>query len=264
MFKLDHCLAGRLLLTCAMILPVVAKAEVAPAERAVIPASAAPESLAESFAPLAEGSREIAVPGAAWLQLKFGAVELGEGGTLSVTDATGQTQTFTQAQLNDWGGLTAVFNGASLQVMLVPGAAAGSPVSAELAEIVVGLPPETGTEGALPEDLLRALGDDIDQFRVTDPVEPGQEGQQPQEGVPPLDGLPPRLGTESICGATDDRIPSANPRVGRIMPIGGDADPAIQRAALGRQWRAPSPGGARPVSDSPELDRRDPRRQCRQ
>src|SRR5262245_29574170 len=83
----------------------------APALRAVVPADAAPEAMSQLFDKLGAGEKRISVPGAAWLQLQFSEVHLGPKGVLSIIDASGQSQQFSQTQIDAWGGLSAVFNG---------------------------------------------------------------------------------------------------------------------------------------------------------
>jgi hypothetical protein len=195
-------------LLSTIVLAEAALAETAPAPRIVVPADAAPEALAGVFRELAPGSQSVAVPGAAWLQLQFEGVTLG-GGTLTIVGADGQSQSFTQDELDAWQGLSAVFNGAELSVTLEPGTEGA--VSGSIASVIAGLP-GTGEaeEAAVPAPLRTLLGDDLDRFRVVDPVQPGTESAEPSGDA----------AIESICGATDDRMVSNNPRAGRIMPIG--------------------------------------------
>jgi V8-like Glu-specific endopeptidase len=188
-----------------VVFSTTAFAETAPARRAVVPADAAPEAMSPLFSKLAAGEQMIAVPGAAWLQLQLADVALGDG-SLTITSADGQSQTFSQAQIDAWQGLTAVFNGDKLSVTLTP--RAGEAVtSASVADIIIGLPASgAGAEAALSD----LLGDDLKRFVPDDAALPGTEGVQPADGAV----------LESICGATDDRIASSNPRAGRIEPIG--------------------------------------------
>ncbi|NOJ50451.1 trypsin-like peptidase domain-containing protein [Bradyrhizobium archetypum] len=183
----------------------------APAMRAVVSADAAPEAMSQLFAKLGAGERTISVPGAAWLQLQFSEVRLGPDGVLTITGASGESQRFSQAQIDAWGGLTAVFNGSELRVSLVKGAT--EPVSASIKEIIIGLPAGvlSRAEVVVPRPLRNLLGPDFKRFIPGDlRRELRKEGVAPREGVD----------TESICGSTDDRVASANPRAGRIMPVG--------------------------------------------
>ena len=184
----------------------------APALRAVVPADAAPEAMAKSFATLGSGERTISMPGAAWLQLQFSDVRLGPEGVLTIMDASGESQTFSQTQIDAWGGLSAVFNGSELRVRLQAGPGAAQPVWAKIKEIIIGLPASavSGTEVVTPQPLRNLLGPDIKRFIRDDLRELKKGGAAPPQG-----GV-----TEAICGATDDRVPSTNPRAGRIMPIG--------------------------------------------
>ncbi|MES2673834.1 MAG: FG-GAP-like repeat-containing protein [Pseudomonadota bacterium] len=179
-----------------------------PALRAVVSANAAPAPMSRLFDKLGAGDSRISVPGATWLQLQFAEVNLGPQGVLTITDSTGETQTFSQAEINAWGGLSAVFNGSELTVNLTSDQDAADVVSANIKDIIIGLPASTvgGAEGVAPQNLQNLLGPDIKRFIPNDS----------------LKNLAPREGgsIETICGTTDDRVASANPRVGRIMPIG--------------------------------------------
>ena len=79
--------------------------------------------------PLPEGGEQaISIPGATWLQLQLSDVKLGPAGTLTITSCGGRSQSFSQAELEAWGGLTAIFNGSELRVTLTPGPGATEPV----------------------------------------------------------------------------------------------------------------------------------------
>jgi len=184
----------------------------APALRAVVSADAAPEAMSQLFAKLGDGERTISVPGAAWLQLQFSEVRLGPDGVLTITDSSGESQTFSQAQIDAWGGLSAMFNGSALRISLKPGKGATEPVSAIVKDIIIGLPASavSGAELVTPQPLRNLLGPDIKRFIPDDLRGLWKEGAAPRQGA----------GTEAICGSTDDRIASTNPRVGRIMPVG--------------------------------------------
>lgn len=158
------------------------------------------------FTKLGAGKKDISVPGATWLQLQFADVQLGAGGTLSITDTSGQTQTFNAQQIKAWGGLSAVFNGAAVSITLRPGRGATAPVSATIKQIVMGLP---ASPDASPK-LRGLLGPDLRKFIPADALPARNNGAL----------LPNGAGIESICGANDDRVASNNPRAGRIMPVG--------------------------------------------
>ena len=186
-------------------------AQPAPIPRAVVPADAAPEAMAGLFADLRRGEQTISIPGAAWLQLQFSDVHLGPDGTLTITSAAGDSQSFSQAELEAWGGLTAIFNGSELRVTLTPGPGSTEPVVARVADIIIGLPPaEEGAAEAVPQPLIDLLGDDLDRFIPKDVRRRTTEGAAPEENG----------SLEAICGPTDDRVASNNPRSGRIMPVG--------------------------------------------
>jgi V8-like Glu-specific endopeptidase/ribosomal protein L27 len=192
------------LILAASVLPP-ALAQPAPVRRAVVPADAAPEAMSGLFADLRGGEQTISIPGAAWLQLQLSDVRLGPDGTLTITSAAGDSQSFSQAEIEAWGGLTAILNGSELRVTLTPGPGATEPVTARIADIIIGLPPaEQGAAEAAPQPLINLLGGDLDRFIPAEVRRPRTEGAAP----------------EAICGATDDRVASSNPRSGRIMPVG--------------------------------------------
>lgn len=202
-------IASVTLILAAWALPP-AFAQPAPVRRAVVPADAAPEAMAGLFADLQGGEQAISIPGAAWLQLQFSDVQLGPDGTLTITSAAGDSQSFSQAKLEAWGGLTAIFNGSELRVALTPGPGATEPVVARIADIIIGLPPaKEGAAESAPQPLIDLLGGDLDRFIPEDVRRPTTEGAAPEENG----------SLEAICGA-DDRVASNNPRSGRIMPVG--------------------------------------------
>ena len=181
----------------------------APILRAVVPADEAPESMSHLFPKLGAGEKTISVPGAAWLQLQFSDVRLGADGVLRITDSKGETQTFSQTQIEAWKGLSARFNGSTLRVSLSPGKSTA--VSASITNIIIGLPASAVKEGEFvaPSLLRNLLGPDIKRF-IPEALRGSRESRATREGAK----------TESICGTTDDRAASTNPRVGRIVPIG--------------------------------------------
>lgn len=208
-------------LPLAALMGAAAIAQTAPVARAVISAEAAPEAVAPTFEPLAAGETEISLPGADWLQLRFATVDLG-GGTLRITGSDGTSQSFTQAQIDAYGGLTAIFNGAALTVALIPaeaGPGEALPMSAEIAELVIGLPGEASTESrsAAAPELAETLGADPAQFMAPPP----ERSPFPMPTENSIGGGRESIGggLESICG-TDNRVAANHPFVGRIMPIG--------------------------------------------
>jgi len=184
----------------------------APALRAVVPADAAPEAMSQIFTKLEDGERTISIPGATWLQLQFSEVHLGPGGVLMITDSSGESQTFSQVQIDAWGGLSAVFNGSELHVSLRREQGTTESVSARIKDIIVGLPASaaSGTEATTPQPLRSLLGNDLKRFIPEDVHKSRRDVRAPREGA----------NIEAICGPADDRVASSNPRAGRIMPIG--------------------------------------------
>jgi len=169
----------------------------------VITAQDPPEAARSFFEALPSPAREIHVPGAAWLQLRFAEGGLREGVRLVVTSPDGQTQRFTAAELGRWGGLTAAFNGDRLTVRTEGGS--GQAAELRITEMIVGLPGRTGpmTESTLPAPLRNFLGPRPERFRPPARTESPAGAQQ-----------------ESQCGPTDDRTASNNALVGRIVPVG--------------------------------------------
>lgn len=194
------------------VMPAAVLAETAPAARAVVSADAAPEAMSDLFTDFTQGERTLAVAGASWLQLQFLDVRLGDGGVLTIASPSGDSQSFSQAEIDAWGGLTAVFNGSEVRVTLSPAPGAEGDVGAELQDIIIGLSgaPATTAPLVVPQPLRGLLGSDAGQFLPDDTMQPGQEGVSPANPVT----------AESICGAADDRVAFDNPRAGRIMPIG--------------------------------------------
>jgi hypothetical protein len=185
-----------------------AQAQPAPIPRAVVPADAAPEAMTALFGDLEPGENSVSIAGAVWLQLKFTDFNLGTDGTLTISSEAGESQTFTQDQLEDWEGLTAIFNDSELTVTLNPGEGApgeSDEISASIEEIIIGLP-GADVEGAVadaPQTLRNLLGDELERYIPAD-----------------LPRQPERSGVEAICGTSDNRVASGHPLVGRIMPIG--------------------------------------------
>ena len=199
------------------VAPGTAHAQPAPLPRAVVPADAAPEAMSGLFAELTTGDRTISVPGAAWLQLQFGEVDLGPNGVLTITAPSGEAQNFSQAELDAWGGLSAIFNGSELRITISPGPESAGPLAVSIDDIIVGLPagrPGEAPEAAAPEPLRQLLGDDLRRFVPELPAPPADAA--PAEGATPGASAAP----EAICGTNDDRVASNDVRSGRIVPIG--------------------------------------------
>lgn len=126
-------------------------------------------------------------PDARWLQLQFSTFNLGRSSSLVVRSVEdGAEQSFTGEQLREWGGATVAFNGSAVQIELrvAPGETG---IFYNVDQVVVG-------------ERLRTTG------RASERV-----GQQRPDGI---------SAPESICGASDDRRPSNDARVGRLMPVG--------------------------------------------
>lgn len=190
--------------------------EPAPIPRAVVPAAAAPEAMSSMFESLESGDRTIRIAGAQWLQVQFSEYSLGEGGELTIRSAEDE-QTFTQAQLEDWEGLSAVFNGSELTISLTAGPS--GEISAVVGDIIIGLPGATAESGleSAGEPLIDMLGGDLQRFIPTDePRRP--EGSGLEDTVGPTENIDTGP-IESICGG-DNRTASNHPASGRIMPIG--------------------------------------------
>ena len=124
--------------------------------------------------------------------------------------AAGQSQTFTQAQLEAWEGLTAIFNGSAVTVTLMPGESAPGEqdeISATIEEVVIGLPARRGGRGgAAPQWLRDLLGTDMG------PLHAGRSAARARKG---LRGRPRRSAEQSMTACRRD-----DPLSGRIMPIG--------------------------------------------
>jgi len=160
------------------------------------------------FNELKQGESSVSIKGAEWLQLKFGNFQLGIGGKLTISTAAGQSQTFSQDQLENWKGLTAIFNGSELTIALAPSENAadnGNEISATIEEIIIGLPGQKveAAVSSAPKPLRDLLGDDLNRYIPHDPP------RQPEVRR-----------TESRCGPNDDRVASNHLLTGRIMPIG--------------------------------------------
>jgi V8-like Glu-specific endopeptidase len=163
-----------------------AGAEPAPAPFHVLTGpTATDETRAALTARSAAEPREVRVPQAEWLQIEFGEFNLGATGKLTIEDVgSGQTQTFTQEQLEAWEGQSAIFRSNHLRLSTEVSADEAGEIFYEINQILVGEP----LEGRRPE------------------TPPGGEERS--------------LAEESQCGANDDRQPSTDARVGRIMPVG--------------------------------------------
>lgn len=123
---------------------------------------------------------------AAWLQLKFDNFNLGQASRLTVRSLTdGQKQTFSGESLQAWRGTTAIFNGDTVEVTLEV-SPQDSNVFYNVEKIKAGTP--LSAEDAVRQKTKR-------------------------------NGTTQSATTEAICGK-DDRIPSHDARIGRLVPIG--------------------------------------------
>ena len=183
----------------------------------VIPADTAPESLSGVFAQLAPGDNFISLDGAQWLQLQFTDFQLGDYGTLTIRDATNESQIFTQNQLEAWEGVTGIFKGSQLTVSL----ASGKNNTATLEEIIIGLPTQTDPSDSsapfIPQSLLNILGEDPRQYISRDLLRQPDLVRQPENLVRQPENFDE---IQAICEAGDERVSSTDPRVGRIMKVG--------------------------------------------
>lgn len=129
---------------------------------------------------------------APWLQVQFGAADLGLTSYLRLTGLhDGATQTLTGALLETWSKRSAMFVGEAVQIELFA-APNDSGVFFEVASLVVG-----DWAGGVPLPL------------------------KPAEAAPPTPEPPadPTYHPNSVCGV-DDRAASADLAVGRIVPVG--------------------------------------------
>ena len=183
------------------------RAQPAPVARAVVSADMAPETMSSMFVNLKSGDHIFQLEGAQWLQLRFSEFRLGDG--LLKISSSFDEQSFTQRQLEDWEGLTAVFNGSEVTITLKPGAS--SEISAMVGDVIIGLPsanPEFGPENVW-RSLISLLGGDFERFIPTDTTRPQDKSNLDADFEP-----------EAICGSDDNRAGSNHPAVGRIMPVG--------------------------------------------
>jgi V8-like Glu-specific endopeptidase len=88
----------------------------------------------------ADAPQTVRVPDATWLQLQFSDFNLGRS-TLRIRDLkTGELQTFTQAQLESWGGNTAMFNTDRLRISVKLAANERERVFYQLDKVIAGEP----------------------------------------------------------------------------------------------------------------------------
>jgi len=216
-FSIEH--PGRLLLALLLcgFWAQGALAQTAPVPHAVVPAQTAPEALSGIFSELGSGSEQVVeIAGAEWLQLQFADYHLGPKGTLTITGVDGDTQIFDQEQLAAWEGLTGIFNGSRLTVVVAPGE--GEAATASIGKVIIGLPATAGTESpatAAPQAMQSLFGSNLGQF-IPPPPKRAPFPTPPEEGAAPATDAV----IESICGNNDDRASSSHPFSGRIMPIG--------------------------------------------
>lgn len=121
----------------------------------------------------------IAIPDAAWLQVRFKETALGDHSYLTITSLKdGSQQHLDAVSLKQWRNTSAFFNGHAVEVALYA-APGDTNVSFNVADVLIGQPEATiaGPTAAAPS--------------------------QP----------------ESICGTTDERVRSSHPAVGRILSL---------------------------------------------
>ena len=129
----------------------------------------------------AASDRQIIPSGEAWTMIRFGNFDLGERSQLVISSvSTQQSQVFTQDKLTAWKGISARFSGTQIQLDLI--VSSGEP------------------SGDIFYNIQNLL------------VGPSASEPRPEEALNP--DIP-----ESLCGV-DDRTPSSDYRVGRIMPMG--------------------------------------------
>lgn len=124
-------------LSLASVSPSSAWAQADPFPYRVINGAELQQLVPQSFA--VEQSRVVRVPDAEWLQIVFADFQLGESGTLKIENLlNGDVQIFTQAELESWGGASAVFDGEAVRISVA--SPAGESASYAIAEVVVGEP----------------------------------------------------------------------------------------------------------------------------
>lgn len=137
-----------------------------------------------------ESSRLVGDVAGAWVIVRFASFNLGRESRLIIqsTEDPEQVQIFSQEELLAWDGESAVFNGNRVFIELLR-----SPIDDDVFYRI--------------EDLF--VGEHVGESRAMDePADAGrrQSGAQNQRG--------------SICSGVDERVSSADQRVGRIMPRG--------------------------------------------
>ena len=133
----------------------------------------------------------VGVPDGSWVVIRFDSYDLGDSElVISSTKDPTQTQVFTQKKLETWGGQSARFNGGEVRIDLFirPGY---EPVYT-LSDLLV---------GTYIKDL------EVEAETLTD--HKGAVGTEQTDAIP-----------EAICDVKDDRLPSFDDRIGRIMPAG--------------------------------------------
>lgn len=124
-------------------------------------------------------------PDGSWIVVRFAGFNLGSESLITITSQgdTEQRQLFDQKKLTLWAGRSSIFNGGTVKISLSV------------------YPEDEGVFYQI-QDVL--IGEHVEKAKIEDG--PGDQ----QEAVP---------GKEAICGF-DDRTPSHDNRLGRIMPIG--------------------------------------------
>lgn len=185
--------------TAALAEPAPIPFEETPYQRTHPPLVIAPGgSAAEPFSTLSVGEEALAGQpsvtlevvsdeGASAIRLKFSEVELGEGSRLILRSAEdGAQQVITADKANEWDGRSAIFNGPAVEVILE-----------------------------------RARGDDQAGYEIeSKTVVPRLDAEERIDVIEERQGTEERASQEAICGPDDDREPSSDPRVGRIIPVG--------------------------------------------
>ncbi|MFC0342572.1 trypsin-like serine peptidase [Paracoccus niistensis] len=125
--------------------------------------------------------------GASAMRLTFSEVVLGEGSRLILRSAEdGAQQVITAEKAEEWSGRSAIFNGPAIEVILE-----------------------------------RSKGDTEARYEIeTKTVVPRLDVEERIEALEERTGTEERASQEAICGPEDDRQPSSDRRIGRIIPVG--------------------------------------------
>jgi hypothetical protein len=152
-------------------------------------------------------SDSISHPGASWIQLHFEAqTDLGENSTITITsEEDGESQTFNSVTLRQWGNSSAQFNGDTVSIKV--NAAPGEETSIKILvkEVTIGIPPP-------PLQLRPSLPEKTPPQEQT----PSRE-QMPASEQEPLKEINSGLVAGSAICDMDNRVPSADRAVGRVV-----------------------------------------------